>query len=240
MPTFRGFGINDHIFLCHKADPEETRAPLNWTKVVANLMKHLILPRPQLSQKIRYIAAQVQWGHSCVPLDQSTGAYKTLQKIIFTSSSLAFILAGHSSSYTSLAKAPPLLLDQNWLPASWGKAQVEKFKLISFPSISNTLQQVLSPKEQGKSSLQLFPPTIPAWKETQLSERKETEGKNLFSSSHSTYKHCKEPAGIITNKWLTWLHASRLHLRFQEQLDIKPRLMKRTIHFPSATKSPCN
>lgn len=198
MPAFRGFGINDHIFLCHKADPEETRAPLHWIKVVANLMKHLIPPRPQLFKKIRYIAAQVQWGHNCVPLDQSTGPYRALQKIIFTSSSLAFILAGHISCYTSLLKPSPLLLDQNWLPASWAKAQVEKFKLISFPSISNTLQQLLAPKEQGKSSLQLFPPTIPAWKEAQLSEWKETEGtgKNLSSSSHSTYKHCKNQLAL--------------------------------------------
>lgn len=83
------------------------------------------------------------------------------------------ILAGHISSCTSLVKIPTWPLDQNWLPASQSKAQVEKFKSISICSIRDTLQQLLSPKEQGKPALQFFPAIITPWK--RLSWRKITK-----------------------------------------------------------------
>lgn len=93
-------------------------------------------------------------------LMNAAGPYKTPQKSFFISNSFTFILAGRISSNMSLVKPPTFLLDQNWLPATWCKAQVEKFKPISFPSIRDSLQQLLSPKEQEKSALQFFPLTI--------------------------------------------------------------------------------
>lgn len=146
------------------------------------------------------------------PLMKADGSDKT-QKLIFTSRSLTFVLAGQISSCTPLVKTPSLLLDRNWLPGSRCKAQAEKFKPISFPSIRETLQQLLSPEEQGKSALRFFPPTIEERK-NQPSEWNTTEGigKNLHSRIDTAHKQLKFQYKI----WFAWPCVSWLRLIFQE------------------------
>lgn len=146
------------------------------------------------------------------------------------------IFAGHGSSCTPLVKIPSLLLDQHWLPASQCKAQLGKFKSLSICSIRDTLQQLLSPKEKGKPALQFFSSPFYYLKRERFSWGKIKPRAPVLQQSalHRQATNSTELT-LQRNKWFTGLHVSRLHLRFQQKLDVKLRLMTVAAPFPRNT-----